>query len=143
MSLPFVPCVEALVPAPDPVQSCELLGALPYRLFLDSASRDRRLARYSFLTADPVAVVRSRGSRTEWVEPATGRGHVVPGDPLSVVRDFLAPFSSPGAPGLPPFQGGAAGFLTYDWGLALERLRSPLHDELGLDDVVIGIYDWV
>jgi para-aminobenzoate synthetase component 1 len=143
MSLPFVPCVEALAPAPDPVRSCELLGALPYRLFLDSASQDRRLARYSFLTADPVAVIRSRGSRTEWVEPATGRGHVVPGDPLSVVRGFLAPFSSPGDPALPPFQGGAAGFLTYDWGLELERLRSPLHDELGLDDVVIGIYDWV
>ena len=143
MSLPFVPCVEALVPAPDPVRSCELLGALPYRLFLDSASRDPRLARYSFLTADPVAVIRSRGSRTEWVEPGTGRGHAVPGDPLSVVRGFLAPFTSPGDPALPPFQGGAAGFLTYDWGLELERLRPPLHDELGLDDVVIGIYDWV
>ncbi|NOT26394.1 MAG: aminodeoxychorismate synthase component I [Acidobacteria bacterium] len=143
MSLPFVPSVEALVPPPDPVRSCEMLGALPYRLFLDSASRDPSLARYSFLTADPVAVIRSRGSRTEWVEPLSGREHPVAGDPLSVIRGFLAPFASPGDPDLPPFQGGAAGFLTYDWGLELERMRAPLHDDLGLDDVVMGIYDWV
>ena len=120
-----------------------MLGDLPYRLFLDSASRDPRLARYSFLTADPVAVIRSRGSRTEWVEPRTGRGHAVAEDPLSVIRGFLAPFASSGDPDLPPFQGGAAGYLAYDWGLELERMRAPSHDDLGLDDVAIGIYDWV
>jgi para-aminobenzoate synthetase component 1 len=44
---------------------------------------------------------------------------------------------------LPPFQGGAAGYLAYDWGLTLERLPAPRFDDLGLDDVVIGLYDWV
>src|SRR5688572_27733687 len=137
------PLVEALDPVPDPVRSCELLEGLPYRLLLDSASRDARLGRYSFLTADPVAVVRSRGPRTEWVDPATGVRRSVANDPLAAVRDFLAPFASPPIPGLPPFQGGAAGFLSYDWGLELERLPAPLHDDLELDDVVLGVYDWV
>ena len=52
-------------PPPDPVRCCERLGDLPYRLFLDSAARGPRLGRYSFLTADPVAIVRSKGARTE------------------------------------------------------------------------------
>ena len=39
MSEPRVaPVVEELVPLPDPARCCELLTALPYRLFLDSAA---------------------------------------------------------------------------------------------------------
>ena len=56
-----------LTPAPDPVRCCELLDGLPYRIFLDSALKGTpgaSLARYSFLTADPVAVVRSKGAAT-------------------------------------------------------------------------------
>src|SRR5262245_46889625 len=125
---PRSPLVEELSPPPDPVRCCELLAGLPHRLFLDSASRDRRLGRYSYVTADPVAVVRSGSSRR---------------DPLAEVRSALAPFAAAPVPGLPPFQGGAAGYIAYDWGLALERLPAPAYDDLALDDVVLGIYDWV
>jgi para-aminobenzoate synthetase component 1 len=44
---------------------------------------------------------------------------------------------------LPPFQGGAAGYIAYDWGLTLERLPAPRYDDLALPDVVLGVYDWV
>jgi len=125
---PRSPLVEELSPPPDPAWCCEQLEGLPYRLFLDSASRDPRLGRYSYVTADPIAVVRSGTSRR---------------DPLAEVRSVLAPFAAQPVPGLPPFQGGAAGFIAYDWGLALERLPAPLYDDLALDDVVLGIYDWV
>lgn len=140
---PFAPLVHELDPPPDPVRVCELFDDVPYRLLLDSSARDVRLGRYSFLTADPVSVVRSRGPRTECVEPSTGVRRSVASDPLAAVRAFLAPFASASVPGLPPFQGGAAGILSYDWGLELERLPSPVYDDLALDDVVLGIYDWV
>jgi para-aminobenzoate synthetase component 1 len=121
------PLIEELVPAPDPVQCCEQLDGLPYRQFLDSAAPSPRLGRYSFVMADPVAVVRTRGDSGA----------------LTAVRDLLAPYRTEGVAGLPPFQGGAAGYLAYDWGLTLERLPAPRFDDLGLDDVVIGLYDWV
>lgn len=139
----FSPLIQALVPPPDPVRCCEQLASLPYRVFLDSATRDARLGRYSFLTADPVAVIRSKGPRTEWIDPASDQSRAVDGDPLTAVRAFLAPFASAPVPGLPPFQGGAAGLVAYDWGLELERLPAPICDDLALDDVVLGIYDWV
>ena len=41
---------------------------------------------------------------------------------MSAVRRLLAPHASAPQPGLPPFQGGAAGYVGYDWGLTLERL---------------------
>jgi para-aminobenzoate synthetase component 1 len=121
------PLIDELVPAPDPAQCCEQLEGLPYRLFLDSAAPGPRLGRYSFVMADPVAVVRTRGDSGA----------------LTAVRDLLAPHRTDAVEGLPPFQGGAAGYLAYDWGLTLERLPSPRFDDLGLDDVVIGLYDWV
>jgi para-aminobenzoate synthetase component 1 len=138
----MTPLVEELIPAPDPARCCEQLAGLPYRLFLDSASRDLRLGRHSFLCADPVAVIRSKGASTERVDRDGGR-QSVPTDALSAVREFLAPHVGEPIDELPPFQGGAAGCIAYDWGLTLERLPAPRYDDLALDDVVLGIYDWV
>ena len=121
------PLVEELTPAPDPVRCCEQLAGLPYRLFLDSASTATRLGRHSFLTADPIDVIQSKGSNAA----------------LDQVRARLAPFHVEPVAGLPPFQGGAAGYIAYDWGLTLERLPAPRYDDLALPDVVLGIYDWV
>jgi para-aminobenzoate synthetase component 1 len=123
------PLVTALVPPPDPVRACEQLAGLPYRLFLDSAARSARLGRYSFLMADPIAVVRKRCGDT--------------GDPLLEIRRLLAPHAAAPIAGLPPFQGGAAGYLAYDWGRALERLPAPRYEDLSIPDVVLGVYDWV
>jgi para-aminobenzoate synthetase component 1 len=124
------------------VRCCEQLAGLPYRLFLDSAARGSRLGRYSFLAADPVAVVRSKGTTTELSERGVP-SRVVPGDALAVVRTLLEPHRVDAVPGLPPFQGGAAGYLAYDWGRVLERLPEPCYDDLALPDVVLGVYDWV
>ena len=118
-----------LMPAPDPVACCEQLAGLPYRIFLDSAQRGSPLGRHSFLSADPAAVVRRKGT--------DARGA------LDEVRALLASRAAAPIPGLPPFQTGAAGYLAYDWGRALERLPAPRYDDLDLPDVVFGIYDWV
>ena len=123
----MAPLIEELVPAPDPVRCCEQLEGLPYRLFLDSAAPGARLGRYSYVMADPVALVRTRGDNAALVK----------------VRQLVWPHRTESIDGLPPFQGGAAGYLAYDWGLTLERLPAPRFDDLGLDDAVIGLYDWV
>jgi para-aminobenzoate synthetase component 1 len=135
--------IEDLVPPPDPVRCCELLEGLPYRLFLDSAAPVSELGRYSFLTADPVAVVRSKGVRTERLDVEADEWRLVGGDALEAVRALLAPHAAEPVPGLPPFQGGAAGFLAYDWGRVIERLPAHRHDDLAMADVVLGVYDWV
>jgi para-aminobenzoate synthetase component 1 len=135
--------VHELDPCPDPADCCERLAGLPYRLFLDSAARGTRLGRYSFLSADPIAVVRSKAEHTECVDLIGGVARVLDGDALAAVRDWLAPHATKPVPGLPPFQGGAAGYLAYDWGRVLERLPAPRFDDLALPDVVLAIFDWV
>jgi para-aminobenzoate synthetase component 1 len=117
-----------LTPAPDPVRCCEQLSGLPYRMFLDSAQHGSSLGRYSFVAADPAAVVR--------------RGGEAAGDALDDIRRLLTPRAAEAIPGLPPFQTGALGYLAYEWGRTLERISAPRYDDLGLPDVVFGIYDW-
>ena len=117
-----------LAPAPDPVRCCEQLSGLPYRVFLDSAQHASSLGRYSFVAADPAAVVSRRGQNA--------------GDALDEIRRLLTPRAAQAMPGLPPFQTGALGYIAYEWGRTLERISAPRYDDLDLPDVVFGIYDW-
>ncbi len=143
MSEARTPLVVELRDPPDPVDCCERLAGLPYRLFLDSAVSGARLGRHSFVVADPIAVVRSTGATTELIDLLGGTTRRVADDALGAVRSLLAPHHAPPVPGLPPFQGGAAGYVAYEWGRVLERIPASRHDDLSLPDVVLGVYDWV
>jgi len=95
------------------------------------------------LTADPVGIIRSKRSVTEYLDRISQTRHLVPIDALTFASGLLAPFAADPAPGVPPFQGGLAGYLAYDWGRTLEHLPAPLHDDLAIPDVSLGLYDWV
>ncbi len=136
-----MPTVIELTGPPDPVRTCEQFAGLPYRLFLDSATPGTKLGRYSFLTADPVAVVQSKGPLPEVLDAKRGRRQVA-GDVLAEAAAWMQPHRCDALQGLPPFQGGAAGYLAYDWGRVLERLPANRYDDLNLPDAVLGIYDW-
>ena len=144
----WVPLVENLAKAGDPVEVAACFLDLPYLLFLDSAtgatarSEVHPLGRYSFLAADPAILVRCRNGHTE-IMRATGERRPVAVDPLVAVRDLLQPFTADSVSGLPPFQGGAAGYIGYDYGTLLERLPAPRHDDLAIPEVILGLYDWV
>jgi para-aminobenzoate synthetase component I len=133
--------VEELIPTPDPLETCARLQGLPFLLFLDSATEPEALGRYSFLTADPITAVRSKGLLTQQL--VDGRWIRVAADPLAHVRALLEPHAAAPLPGLPPFQGGAAGYVGYDWGMMLERVPRPRYDDLAVPDVQLGLYDWV
>jgi len=139
----FVPLVEPLVLTEDPAEVCARFLDLPYVVFLDSAATQHPDAHYSFLAADPPCVVRSKGAATEiWRRPG-GIWTPVAGDAVSVARGLLPVEPVTPISGLPPFQGGIAGYIGYDWGAVLERLPRPRFDDLRIPDVILGLYDWV
>jgi para-aminobenzoate synthetase component 1 len=141
------PLVEPLEGLGDPAVVAERFLGQPWLLLLDSASAGvatpdgRSLGRYSFLAADPVAVVRSRGSAVQVLEGGDWRPSEH--DALEVARGWLRERRASHVPGLPPFQGGVAGYIGYDYGAVLERIPPTRYDDLALPDVVLGLYDWV
>ena len=92
------------------IDAAEAFRDLPGLALLESA-RPGRNARWTYLTADPVAVLEA---------PAAGP------DPFAVARRLLARLDpTPVVPAdAPPFLGGLVGFLGYDLGHVLERLPS-------------------
>jgi para-aminobenzoate synthetase component 1 len=135
------PLVEELLPAPDPLDSCARCADLPFLLFLDSASDPSHLGRHSFLAADPPTAVRAKGLLAQQL--VAGRWMRVAADPLAHARALLEPHAQPPIAGLPPFQGGVAGYVGYDWGAMLERVPRARYDDLAVPDVLLGLYDWV
>jgi para-aminobenzoate synthetase component 1 len=125
---PAAPLVEELTPAPDPWDAARRLAHLPHLLFLDSAATDSPFARYSFVTADPFDWLWTRGRDD---------------NPFPRLAERLARWHTETVPGLPPFQGGAAGLFGYDLCHHIERLPRPRFDEFALPDLAVGFYDWV
>src|SRR5207245_6080460 len=113
---------------------------LPYVLLLASAQQHPTLGRYSFLTADPFEWLQTRGSLTSVSGKAVFRNPV---DPFAVLKEHLARYHAERRPGLPPFQGGAAGLFGYDLCHYLGRLPRPQADEFAVPDLAVGFYDWV
>ncbi len=124
-----LPLVEELPLPPEPEAAFVRLAGLPHCLFLDSAMRDPVLGRYSFLTADPFDYIECR---------ADGAG-----DALARLATRLTQFAAAAIAGLPPFQGGAAGLLSYDLNRQLEMLPRPKYDEFQLPALAVGLYDAV
>ncbi len=125
-----------LQPLPEAASSraidvAESFRDLPGLVLLESA-RPGRNARWTYLTADPVAVLD---------EPAAGA------DPFAVARELLARLDrGPGDgvdDGAPPFIGGLAGYLAYDLGHSLERLPTISTEDQGLPLLGLALHDWV
>ncbi len=112
-----------------------------YPVLLDSALVRPGLGQYSYVTADPFLVVRSKGRQVVVIE----HGDVAEqhDSPFSVIQRLLAEFATSRREDGPPFQGGAIGYFGYELGRLLERLPGKAVDDMGLPDMSIGFYDWV
>ncbi len=115
--------------AARPIDVAEAFRDLPGLALLESA-RPGRNARWTYLTADPVAVLEG---------PAAGP------DPFAVARRLVARLDRTVVvpADAPRFLGGLVGFLGYDLGHALERLPSIAADDQGLPLLRLALHDWV
>ena len=123
-----MPLVDNLGETGDPIEVVARFLDLPGLVFLDSATGPLHAPATRISSADTPFSPRTRpassgarGTRPRSVAPALG-WTPVDSDPLLAVREMLAPFAVAPVSGLPPFQGGAAGYVGYDYGAVLERL---------------------
>lgn len=135
-----VPVVKRLAGVPSPANVFASIATNPWALWLDSSgSGPGDTGRYAFLACDPFLVLRVRDGRSEWVSPA---GIHAAGNPFDELDRSLQRFRLSTSEDMPPFCGGAAGYLGYELVGCSERLPSARRD-LGLPDMELAWYDVV
>jgi aminodeoxychorismate synthase component I len=108
---------------------------------LDSGKRINGGHHYSFMGSSPYSVLTGR-QRQASIHTQEEREFSSEGPFRSLCRLFaLPPIQAP--QGLPPFCGGAVGYLSYDLVREFETIPSVAKDDLGLPLLQFGLYDIV
>ncbi|MCG6553920.1 MAG: chorismate-binding protein, partial [Candidatus Magnetominusculus sp. LBB02] len=101
---------------------------------LESIKGPYNIARYSYIGLDPYLTLRAQDGAVE-VESMScelpGRG-VSFKSPLVRLRELVAAYPQRPAQGLPPFQGGACGLMSYDFVRYFEKIPNAALDDLRL-----------
>ena len=124
------------------------LARSPHAIFFDSAATDAvepapdgaespRLGRYSFVAANPIHTVHVEQTG-DLATDATALAAA-----FTQLRRLLADLKSPTIPGLPPFQGGVAGFAAYECGLVRLGLPTPSARDPLVPLLSLHVYDVV
>ena len=104
---------------------------------LESVMRSEHLGRYSFLACNPKATLEVTAEGTFL------NGTAQEEDALTLASRILAENRQRHVPGLPPFQGGLAGYIAYDFGRRLEP-DAKIPDFTPLcPDLILHHYDCV
>jgi para-aminobenzoate synthetase component I len=121
----------------EPANLAARLRAEKHVTLLESVMRHEHLGRYSFLACNPSTTLRvERGV-------AMLDGGKLDEAPLAIIRRLLNEGQQENVPGLPPFQGGLAGYISYEFGRSLEA-HSRVPDFTPLcPDMVLHVYDTV
>ena len=110
---------------------------------LESVEGGESIGRYSFIGGQPRAIIRAYGREVE-IEHADGlKESISDVDPLDALKNFMSRFKPVHhSPELPPFTGGAVGFLGYDNVSIYEpRVKVIENDPLGAPDMVFMVTD--
>ncbi|TAJ08374.1 MAG: anthranilate synthase component I family protein [Nitrospirae bacterium] len=106
---------------------------------LDSGKGGEEIARWSFMGSDPYLVLTGKGSGYTLCSRDRMTSHV--GSPFTALADLMRASRMPRPEGLPPFFGGAVGYLSYDAVRQFERLPSLATDDLLAPDIQFAFVD--
>ena len=104
---------ELLMDLETPLSFFKRLERDRYAFLLESVEGSERWARYSFLGSRPRLIFKSRGKQVEIIEDGkktTSYSEM----PLDSLKELVGNHQPVTVPGVPPFFGGALGYVAYD-----------------------------
>lgn len=130
---------EILADMETPVSAYKKLGARPFSFLLESVEQGAHLGRFSFLGCDPPTVIRSRGDQVIVRDASGAETTTTCANPVDFIRETMSQYRPVVDPSLPPFIGGAVGYLAYDMVRRFEVLPDDNPDQLNLPDLMLMI----
>lgn len=124
--------------------SCFLkLGDEPYSFLLESVEGGEKIARYSFIGLSASTIFSSRGPNISITERGRTRRFRTAKDPLFEIEKLMAARRQAKTPDLPPFSGGAVGYLGYDTVRFIENIPDKNPDKTGIPESLFMFADTV
>jgi len=133
-----VPPLHVEIPYDSPVSLYPAFAG-PMSLLLESVKGPHKIARYSFIGFDPCEMYSIKDGKAE-MSRRSGLS-ISESGPLRSLRALLEVYRQKPDPALPPFQGGWAGLIGYDFVHYLERLPKTTRDDLGVPDAHLVMLD--
>jgi len=101
---------------------------------LESVEGGERMARYSFIGADPYLIYGQKGKKGWLYEKASRFTRETKENPFDFLERLTQSFQTPELPGLPRFYGGAVGYFGYDLVRWLEKIPCRKKKDLDFND---------
>jgi len=133
-----IPPLYEEIPFASPFEIYALFDS-PESFLFESVKGPDKIARYSFIGVDPCLSVKVKNFKTEII--SSGGKYYYTDNPLIILRKLAASYRQKSFDFLPPFQGGIAGILCYDFVQYLEKLPHTASDDLSLPDAHLFIFD--
>jgi len=125
---------ELLMDLETPLSFFKRLERDRYSFLLESVEGSERWARYSFLGTRPYRVFKARGKQVEIIDH--GKPRKLESDaPLKILEDLLKDCRPVTVPGVPPFFGGALGYVAYDAVEQFHEIVNNNKDPLGMPEI--------
>ena len=104
----------------------------------ESSVKGDTVDRYSFIGIQPTKIIKTGDDPKQFADEFY---HV---DPITVLEKELSKYKQAPLPGLPKFNGGATGYISYDCIKYFEpKTKRPMKDVLGLPEAVLMFCDLV
>jgi len=109
---------------------------------LESVEGGTQVGRYSFLGRDPSIIFEARGQQVT-IRRGSQVTKIETTNPLKELKNLTREFVPVSDPTLPPFAGGAVGYIAYDAVRHLEELPETNPDDLGVPDMLFMFTDTI
>ncbi|MFC1703986.1 anthranilate synthase component I [Candidatus Omnitrophota bacterium] len=140
---------EILADFETPVSAYLKLKKSEYSFLLESVEGEEKVARYSFLGAEPSLIFESKGNRISIIRcngsKKTKQIFTTQKDPLEEIKLLMKRYRFVSVEGLPRFCGGLVGYIGYEtvrfFEPCLQRLKKKNPDDLKLPDILLALAD--
>ncbi|MDD2486492.1 MAG: anthranilate synthase component I [bacterium] len=139
-------CHEILADLETPVSAyMKIAGGEEHSFLLESVEGGEKPARYSFLGASPFLIFRCDGREITIIDRGKQAQRRLKSneEPLAILREILDRYSFAADGNLPPFCGGAVGYIGYDAVRHFECLPQSPIDDLKLPELYFILADTI
>jgi anthranilate synthase component 1 len=125
---------ELLMDLETPLSFFKRLERDHYSYLLESVEGSERWARYSFLGTRPHRIFKAWGNKVEIIE--NGKAQTLVSDsPLKLLQELLKGCQPVAVAGVPPFFGGALGYVAYNAVEQFHGIANAKKDPLGMPEI--------